>query len=78
MLQSAGDYVYVELSTEEHLNCKVLVKCLKHRFCKVESAKTYAAVIWKRDQKASETEETYAAEMKHLYGKAYPQHDNCA
>ena len=78
MLESAGDYVFDELSTEEHLNYRVLVKCLKHRFHKVESAKTYATMFWKRDQKASETEETYAAKLKHIYGKAYPKHDNSA
>ena len=78
MLESAGDYVFDELSTDKHLNYKVLVKCLKCRFCKVESAKTYAAMFWKRDQKASETEETYAVELKCIYGKAYPQHDNSA
>ena len=78
MLESAGDYVFDELSTEECLNYKVPTKCFKHRFHKVESAKTYAAMFWKKDQKASETEETYAAELKHIYGKAYPQHDNSA
>ena len=63
MLESAGDYVFDELSTEECLNYKVLIKCLKHRFHKVESAKTHATMFWKKDQKASETEETYAAEL---------------
>ena len=41
----------------------------------MESTETYATMFWKRDQKASETEEAYAAELKHIYGKAYPQHD---
>ena len=78
MLESAGDYVFHELSTEEYLNYKILDKCLKCRFCKVESAKTYAAMFWKRDQKPFETEEMYAAELKRIYGKAYPQCDNSA
>ena len=56
----------------------MFVKCLKHRFCKVEIAKTYAAIFWKRDPRASETEETHAAELKCIYGKAYPKCDNAA
>ena len=46
----AGDYVFGELSLEECLNYKALTKCLKHRFYKVESAKTYATMFWKRDE----------------------------
>ena len=41
----------------------------------VESVKTYATVFWKRDQKASETEEAYATELKCIYGTAYLQCD---
>ena len=78
MLESTGHYVFDDLSTEEHLNYRTLVKCLKCRFCKVEIAKTYATMFWKRDQKASETEETYAAELEHIYGKSYPQCHNSA
>ena len=62
----AGDYVFDELSLE------VFIKCLKHRFWKMESAKTYATMFWKRDQRASETEEAYAIELKCTYGKVYP------
>ena len=71
----AGDYVLDEISSEECSNYKVLIKCLKCRFCKVESAKTYATIIWKGEHKASETEESYSAELKHIYGKAYLYHD---
>ena len=62
----AGDFVFDELNPEEHANYKTLIKCLKHRFCKVESTKTYVVMFWKRNQKASETEETYAADLKHI------------
>ena len=72
---AAGDYVFDELSREEGANYKELIKCLKRHFCKVESTKTYAAILWKHDQKTSKTEETYVAELKPVYGKAYPQCD---
>ena len=57
------------------LNNKVLIKCVKHRFHKVESAKSYVTMFWKRVQKAFETEETYSAELKCIYGKAHLQTD---
>ena len=75
---TAGDFVFDELNPEERANYKTLIKCLKRRFCKVESTKTYVVMFWKRNQKASETEETYAADLKRIYGKAYPQWDNSA
>ena len=71
----AGDYVFDELSLEEHFNYKELINCLKHRFCEMESAKLYATMFWNRDQKASETEGAYATELKHIYGKVYLQCD---
>ena len=74
----AGDFVFDVLNPEECTNYKTLIKCLKHRFRKVESTKTYVVMFWKRNQKASETEETYAADLKCIHGKAYPQQDNSA
>ena len=44
----------------------------------MESTKTYAAISWKCDQKVSETEETYVAELKQVYDKAYPQWDSAS
>ena len=73
MQGAAGDYVFDELSKVEQSKYKVLIKCLKRHFHKVESTKTYAAIFWKCDQKVSESEETYVAELKRVYGKAYPQ-----
>ena len=75
---TAGDFVFDELNPKERANYKTLIKCLKHRFRKVESTKTYVVMFWKRNQKASETEETYAVDLKCIYGKAYPQWDNSA
>ena len=40
-----GDYMFNDLSSEEHSNYKVLIKHLKHQFHKVESAKTYATLF---------------------------------
>ena len=74
----AGDYGFDELDSEEHSNYKTLMTCLKLQFHKVESAKSYAATFWKRDQKATETEEAYATELKRMYGKAYSQWDSSA
>ena len=39
----------------------------------MESRKMFADMFWKRDQKAGELEETYAAELKRLHGKAWPK-----
>ena len=74
MQGAADDYVFDELSKEEQSKYKEPIKCLKRHFHKVESTKIYAAFYWKHDQKASESEETYVAELKRVCGKAYPQH----
>ena len=49
---------------------------MKRHFGKVENTKTYAAIVWKCDQEASESEKTYVAELKSMYDKAYPQCDS--
>ena len=41
----------------------------------MDSAKTDTTLFWKRDHEASETEETYATELKCIHGKAYPHCD---
>ena len=69
----AGEYVYDQLSHRQRSSYKELVDCLKKRFHKVESRKMFADMFWKRDQKAGELEETYAAELKRLHGKAWPK-----
>ena len=69
----AGEYVYDQLSHSQRSSYKELVDCLKKRFHKVESRKMFADMFWKRDQKAGELEETYAAELKRLHGKAWPK-----
>ena len=69
----AGEYVYDQLSNRRRSSYKELVDCLKKRFHKVESRKMFADMFWKRDQKAGELEETYAAVLKRLHGKAWPK-----
>ena len=64
---TAGDFVFDELNPEECANCKTLIKCLKCRFHKVESAKTYVVMFWKRNQRASETEETCCGFETHIW-----------
>ena len=76
MQGAVGDYVFDELTKVEQSNYKELIKCLERHFHKDESTKTYAAIFWKHGQKASESEETYVAELKRVYGKAYPQCDS--
>ena len=69
----AGEYVYDQLSHKQRSNYKELLDCVKKRFRKVESRKMFADMFWKRDQKGGELEETYAAELKRLHGKAWPK-----
>ena len=56
-------------------NYKELVSELENRFRVVETEKTYRAKFSHRNQKAGETVESYAAELKRLYDKAYPRRD---
>ena len=72
----AGDFVYSQLSCSTRRNFKALVDEIKHRFRKIESARTYGSQFSKRYQKADETVEDFAAELKRLYSKAYPNRDS--
>ena len=72
----AGDFVYSQLSCSTRRNFKALVDEIKHRFRKIESARTYGSQFSKRYQKADETVENFAAELKRLYNKAYPNRDS--
>ena len=73
-----GDYMFDDLSSKKHSNYKVLIKHLRHQFCKVESDKAYATMFLRWDQRAPETEEAYTAELKCIYGKAYLKCDYSA
>lgn len=71
----AGEFVYGQLSETCRGQYKSLVKELNARFRVVETAKTFGAQFSNRNQKASETPEEYAAELKRLYDKAYIHRD---
>lgn len=72
----AGEFVFEQLSKRTRSNYKKLVAELQSRFQKVETAKAFGGMFRRRDQKAGETPEEYAAELKRLYDKAHPQRDS--
>lgn len=71
----AGDFVFEQLSKRTRSDYRKLVKELRSRFQKVETPKAYAGMFSRRDQKAGETAEEYAAELKRLYDKAHAERD---
>ena len=71
----AGDFVFTQLCRDT-LGCyRELVKELNSRFRVVETEKSFAAKFTHRTQRADETVEEYAAELKRLYAKAYKNRD---
>jgi hypothetical protein len=75
-LQGApGEFVYDQLPSRVRRDYNSLVKELDSRYRVVETSKTFAAKLSHRGQKPGETIEEYAAELKHLYDKAYPNRD---
>lgn len=72
----AGEFVYSQLS-KDILSCyRELIKELNSRFRVVETEKSFAAKFSTRVQKADETVEEYAADLKRLYAKAYKNRDS--
>ena len=57
-------------------NYKRLVRELGSRFGIIETNRTYQTKFRKRDQKNGEHIQDYAAELKRLYSKAYPNRTN--
>ena len=75
-LQSpAGEFVYGQLSSQTRREFRHLVQELNARFRVVETSKTYRALFSNRDQRIGESVESYAAELKRLYDKAYTTRD---
>ena len=72
----AGEFVYGQLSRRIRRSYQELIQELNNRFRKVESTKAFGAQFSCRQQKAGETVEEYAAELKRLYDKAHPHRDN--
>lgn len=71
----AGEFVYEQLTPETRRHYDSLVEELHSRFRVVETSKTFRALFGNRDQLQGETPESYAAELKRLYDKAYPNRD---
>ena len=71
----AGRFVYEQLGSKVRNNYKKLKRELTNRFRKVENPKTYGSLFSTRNQKATESVETYAAELKKLYDKAHAKRD---
>ena len=72
----AGDFVFSQLS-KDTLSCyRELVTELNSRFRVVETEKSFAAKFSQRCQRADETVEEFAAELKRLYAKAYKNRDS--
>lgn len=71
----AGSFVYDQLSSRVRNNYELLTRELKNRFRQVENPKTFSAMFAARRQKATETVESFAAELKKIYDKAYAKRD---
>jgi hypothetical protein len=71
----AGEFVYGQLSHRVRTDYDALVKELNSRFRVVETSKTFGAQFSNRGQRAGETVEEYAAELKRLYDKAHANRD---
>ena len=71
----AGSFVYDQLSSRVRNNYKLLKVELENRFRHVEHPKTYRAVFAAKRQKANESIEGFAAELKRIYDKAYARRD---
>ena len=72
----AGSFVYDQLSSKVRNNYKLLKLELKNRFRQVENPKTYSTMFAARRQKANESIESFAADLKRIYDKAYARRDS--
>ncbi|MES9880685.1 MAG: C2HC-type zinc finger protein, partial [Sedimenticola sp.] len=71
----AGEFVFTQLPRRSLRSYDELVMELGYRYRVIENAKSYAAMFASRNQKQCETVEEYAAELKRLHYKAYPNRD---
>ena len=72
----AGDFVYTQLPRATLACYTELVKELNSTFRVVETQRAFAAKFSQRSQRADETIEEYAADLKRLYAKAYKFRDS--
>ncbi|CAG2200883.1 unnamed protein product [Mytilus edulis] len=71
----AGDFVFTQLPTGVLERYTELVRELSYRYRVIENAKSFIARFASRNQKPGEKAEEYAAELKRLHHKAYPNRD---
>ena len=72
---TAGEFVFGQLRREVRCNYVQLVSELNSRYRVVVTQKTYGAQFSHRNQKANESVEEYASELKRLYDKAHSNRD---
>jgi hypothetical protein len=72
----AGEFAFEELRPSVLSNYGRLIRELGNRFGLIETNKTFQTKFRCRDQKNGEQAQNYAAELKSLYRKAYPNRDN--
>ena len=73
---SAGDFVFTQLSRSTLMCYADLIKELNSRFRVVEAQKTFAAKLSQRAQRADETVEEFAADLKRSNAKACKYRDS--
>ena len=71
----AAEFVYGQLPPSIRCNFSILVDELESRFKKVHTNKAYSEQFSNRNQRAGESIEDYAAELKRLYDKAHSNRD---
>ena len=71
----AGEFTYEQLPREVRLDYPTLVQRLQSRFFKIETPRTVAVQFSHRQQRHNESPEDFAAELKRLYDKAFPNRD---
>jgi hypothetical protein len=72
----AGEFVFDQLKHKTRSNYRKLINELDSRYRIVETKKSLKAKFSNRKQKANESVEMYATELKKLYAKAYPDRDD--
>ncbi|CAG2239902.1 unnamed protein product [Mytilus edulis] len=70
---TAGDFVYDQLSSKVTQSYRRLVKELENRFGEIDTTKIYISRFYGRRQHNDESVQNFAAELKMLYDKGYPQ-----
>ena len=72
----AADFVFGQLTREVRASYRRLTRELTHRFRRVETSRTYLSKLHNRVQRPGEQVEDFAADLRRLYIKAYPERDS--